>query len=143
MTQSSDQPPLEGRGHMDTPICRTCGCSLVRLGISAGATAMHEHRGEHLPFCCPACVEVFETDPERFLEETSDLIVCPTCLAEKPIARATTVDVDGHDVHFCHCPRCLELFQEDPGFYLGRLDGSISNEGVQDHQGCCLGPPGT
>ncbi len=125
---------------MDTLICRTCGCSLVRLGISAGATTMHEHRGEHHPFCCPACVEVFMTDPERYLEETSDLIVCPTCLAEKPIARARAINVDGHDIHFCHCPRCIELFQANPDFYLGRLDGSISNDGVHDHNGCCLRP---
>ncbi len=123
---------------MDTPICRTCGCSLVRLGISIDATIMHEHGGEDHPFCCAACVEVFNTDPERYLEETSDLIVCPTCLAEKPLARARSIAVNGHDIHFCHCPRCAELFQTNPGFYLARLDGSISNDGVQDHEGCCL-----
>ena len=140
MLQSSDQLPLKRRGHMDTLLCRTCGCSLVRLGISAGAATVHEHRVEHYPFCCPACVDVFITDPVRYLEETSDLIVCPTCLAEKPIARAMAVNVDGHEIHFCHCPRCVELFQANPDFYLRRLAGSISTDGVHDHNGCCLRP---
>lgn len=125
---------------METIVCRTCGCSLVRLGISADATTIHEHRGERHPFCCHACVEVFITDPERYLEETSDLIVCPTCLAEKPIARSIAFNVDGRDIHFCHCPRCFELFQANPDFYRGRMDGSIPSDGVHDHNGCCLRP---
>ncbi len=125
---------------METLICRTCGCSLVRLGITADAVTMHEHGGEQHPFCCPACVEVFRTDPGRYLDETSDLIVCPTCLAEKPIARARAVNVEGRDIHFCRCPRCLELFQANPHFYLERLDGAISSVGVLDHNGCCIRP---
>ena len=125
---------------MGTLICRTCGCSLVRLGIPADATTMHEHRGEHYPFCCAACVDVFRTDPERYIAETSDLIVCPTCLAEKPLHRATAINVDGHDIYFCHCPRCAELFKASADFYLRRLEGSISNDGVQDHNGCCIRP---
>ncbi len=125
---------------MDTLICRTCGCSLVRLGISADATTMHEHGGEDHPFCCAACVEVFKTDPERYLEETSDLIVCPTCLAEKPIESAVTMTIGGQEVHFCRCPYCVDVFKESPEFYLQRLEGIIPNDGVLDHEGCCVRP---
>ena len=125
---------------MDTRICRTCGCSLVRLGISTSATTMHEHRGEHHPFCCTACIEVFMTDPERYLEETSDLIVCPTCLAEKPKAQATALRIGEQTVHFCRCPYCTDLFEEDPDFYLQRLEGDLPSEGVLDHKGCCVRP---
>ena len=35
-------------------------------------------------FCCQGCVDVFITDPRKYLVETNDMIVCPTCLAEKP-----------------------------------------------------------
>ena len=125
---------------MDTLICRTCGCSLVRLGISADAATMHEHRGEHHPFCCPGCVEVFITDPDRYLDETGDLIVCPTCLAEKPIGSAASVSIGGQDVHFCRCPYCLDVFNRNPEFYVQRLEGIIPNEGVLDHEGCCVRP---
>ena len=140
MLPSFHQLSLERNAEMDTLICRTCGCSLVRLGVAADAATMHEYRGEQHPFCCQGCVEVFETDPERYLTETSDLVVCPTCLAEKPIARSIAISIDGHDVHFCRCPRCLELFESNPDFYRGRMDGSIPNDGVLDHNGCCLRP---
>ncbi len=125
---------------MDTLICRTCGCSLVRLGIPAAATTMHEHRGEDHPFCCAACVEVFRTDPDRYLKETNDLIVCPTCLAEKPIESAMATTIDGQEVHFCRCPYCVEVFKRSPEFYTQRLGGIIPNEGVLDHEGCCVRP---
>ena len=125
---------------MNTPICRTCGCSLVRLGISLGTSSTHEHAGERHHFCCQACVDLFKTDPKRYLDETSDLIVCPTCLAEKPLSRATALVVGGHEVHLCRCPYCAELFQKDPAFYIRRLEGATSGQGVLDHEGCCVRP---
>ena len=140
MLQSSYQLPLQRSGHMNTLICRTCGCSLVRLGISPAATTMHEHQGEHYPFCCTACAEVFRTDPERYLVETSDLIVCPTCLAEKPIESAVTMTIDGQEVHLCRCPYCAEVFKKNPEFYIKRLEGIIPYDGVLDHEGCCVRP---
>ena len=68
---------------METLICPTCGCSLVRLGISKDQATPYSHEGKEYFFCCQGCVDVFAADPEKRLEETKDLIVCPTCLAEK------------------------------------------------------------
>ncbi len=125
---------------MRTLICPTCGCSLVRLGISRDKAAVHRHDGEEHYFCCQKCVDLFVTDPAKYLQETSELIVCPTCLAEKPLQWAAQLNVAGKDVYFCRCPYCAEVFQKDPDYYMKRLEGTIPNEGVRDHEGCCVRP---
>ncbi len=125
---------------MNTLICRTCGCSLVRLGITKEAAARFQYRDQEHSFCCQACVDVFTTNPEKYLEETSGLIVCPTCLAEKPLQWAVKLSIAGQEVHFCRCPYCAEVFQKNPDFYIQRLKGRIPHEGVLDHEGCCVRP---
>ncbi len=125
---------------MNTLICRTCGCSLVRLGISREKSVRYRHDGEEHHFCCQACADLFVTGPDEFLQDTNDLIVCPTCLAEKPLNHAVTLKIGNHDVHLCRCPYCAELFQKSPDFYIKRLQGIIPNEGVLDHGGCCVRP---
>ncbi len=125
---------------MKTPICPTCGCSLVRLGISLDKAVPYSYSGEEFLLCCQGCADLFSTDPEKYLEETKDLIVCPTCLAEKPLQQAVTVEIAEQDVHFCRCPHCAEVFQKDTAFYLQRLQGTIPNAGVLDHEGCCVRP---
>ena len=125
---------------METLICSTCGCSLVRLGVSKEDSVVHHHNGENYRFCCQGCVDVFITDPEKYLQETNDLIVCPTCLAEKPQQWSATFKYAGQEVHFCRCPYCAEVFQKNPDFYIARLEGTIPYEGVLDHEGCCVRP---
>ena len=125
---------------MTTPICPTCGCSLVRLGISNEMSATIHHGGREYRFCCQGCAELFSTDPDKYLRQTEDLVVCPTCLAEKPIELAVTMNIGGHEVHFCGCPYCAELFQKNPEFYVQRLKGAIPHEGVLGHDGCCVRP---
>ena len=120
---------------MNTLICRHCGCSLVRLGIGNDEAATYRHEGELHHFCCQACVDRFVTDPRKFLQETKDLIVCPTCLGEKELAVSATLKWAGQEVHFCKCPLCQEAFLKKPEFYKMRLDGAVSNEGVRDHEG--------
>ena len=120
---------------MDTIICRTCGCSLVRLGISKEQSGSYHHGGQEHRFCCQGCVDVFVTAPEKYLEETGDLIVCPVCLGEKPRQWAAKLEIGGQEVHFCRCPHCVEAFRKKPDFYVERLEGSISNQGVVDHEG--------
>ncbi len=66
---------------MNTLICPTCGCSLVRLGIAKGQAPTYGYDGREYRFCCQGCLDVFIADPARRLEETKDLIVCTTCLA--------------------------------------------------------------
>ena len=126
---------------MQTSICPTCGCSLVRLGITRErATSVHHDRSELL-FCCQACADLFVDDPEKYHRETSGWIVCPTCLAEKPPESAVHLTIAGHELHFCGCPYCPEAFERDPDFYIQRLQGTMANEGsVLDHDGCCARP---
>lgn len=125
---------------MNTLICPTCGCSLVRLGITKDQAAVHRHNGKDYYFCCQGCVDLFRGDPQKHLQETQDLIVCPTCLAEKPLNSAVKMKISGQDIHFCRCPYCTEVFQKNPDFYTKRLAGIIPNEGVLDHDGCCVSP---
>ncbi len=125
---------------MKTDICPTCGCSLVRLGIGQEHSVKRRHNDREYQFCCQGCVELFAVDPEKYLRELSDLIVCPSCLAEKPLAQAVKLNIAGQDVYFCRCPHCVEVFRKDPDFYLKRLAGEIPNEGVLDHEGCCIRP---
>ncbi len=121
-------------------ICPTCGCSLVRLGVAKDQAAVYNHNSKEYHFCCQACVDLFTPDPQKYLQESNDLIVCPTCLAEKPRQSAVKLKIAEQDVYFCRCPHCAELFRKDPDFYMKRLDGTIPNEGVMDHAGCCVRP---
>ena len=125
---------------MKTPICPTCGCSLVRLGISKEKAVPHSYEGEEYLFCCQGCADLFTTDSKKYFEETKDLIVCPTCLAEKPLEQAVILQIAGQEVHFCCCPYCAETFQKNPDYYMKRLEGTVPNEGVLYHEGCCVRP---
>ena len=125
---------------MNTFVCSTCGCSLVRLGVSKDKAVTYNYNGEVHVFCCQACIDLFIIAPQKYLAETKDLIVCPTCLGEKPVQWSATLKHAGQDVYFCRCPYCMELFQEAPEYYLERLEGKISFEGVMGHDGCCVRP---
>ncbi|MBL4888350.1 MAG: YHS domain-containing protein [Flavobacteriaceae bacterium] len=125
---------------MKTLICPTCGCSLVRLGIPKAKASTSTYKGETLYFCCDGCTNLFQANPDKYLEQTDDLIACPTCLAEKPKQWATQLTVEGQDVYFCHCPHCMDLYKKDPQFYSNRLEGNIPNTSVMGHEGCCIAP---
>ncbi len=125
---------------MSPLICPTCGCSLVRLGVSKDQATVCLFEGEERLFCCQGCLDLFVTDPARYLAETRDLVVCPSCLAEKPRRWAVMLKVANHEVWFCRCPYCPEAFEKNPDYYLGRLEGRIPNQGVLDHEGCCVRP---
>jgi YHS domain-containing protein len=104
-----------------SPICPYCGCSLARLGIARQAAAKTMHAGAELLFCCQGCLDGFTADPDRYLAEIRDLIVCPTCLAEKPRDLAVAIEHDGETVYFCRCPGCPERFKQEPEPLLARL----------------------
>jgi len=125
---------------MKTLICPTCGCSLVRLGISQDKAAPYRHKDEDYLFCCQGCVDLFVIDPQKCIQETKEMIVCPTCLAEKIPQSAVKLNIDGQDVYFCRCPHCADVFKKNPDFYIQRLEGTIPNNGVLDHEGCCIRP---
>ena len=117
---------------METPICPTCGCSLVRLGIAKDEAVTHNHEGHEYLFCCQACVDLFSADPAKHLQETQGLIVCPTCLAEKPRLSTFTLEHAGQQIRFCRCPHCVEAFRKAPDYYLKRLEGGASISSVRN-----------
>jgi len=95
---------------MKTLICPTCNCSLVRLGIAPDKAATYSHNGEKLYFCCQGCADVFiaSTDPQKYLDEIKDLIVCPSCLGEKPPELAVKLEIARTMVF--HLPRIHIVF---------------------------------
>ena len=114
---------------MNTLIDPTCGCSLVRLGISKDEAAAYTYEGEEWYFCCQGCLDQFITDPQKHLRETRGLIVCPTCLTEKPLNLTKKLEFDGEVFYFCRCPLCMEEFKKNPEYYIKRLAG------IEDHPG--------
>ena len=122
-----------------TMICPTCSCSLIRLGINKEQATRYEYQSAPHFFCCQGCLELFKQTPEAYLKEMSDMVVCPACLAEKPIAFTVSIEFEGEQVHFCRCPFCLDTFNKSPHYYLDRLAGEIEFKGLftDDDMACC------
>ncbi len=121
---------------MKTLICSTCRCSLVRLGVTTDEAPMYRFNDQEYRFCCQKCADLFSADPQKHLLIPVDgIVVCPTCLGEKPLQWAVKLTIAGQEVHFCGCPLCAEAFEKNPEFYAKRLEGAIPNEGVVDHEG--------
>lgn len=87
-----------------TSICPTCGCSLIRLGIGSDRWTTTTYEGKEYFFCCQGCTDLFNEEPPKYLEETKDLVVCPTCLAEKPVQWAVRMEIAGWEVFFVDAP---------------------------------------
>ncbi len=115
---------------MKTPICPTCGCSLVRLGIDKSEAVASSYKGTKYYFCCDGCLEQFATDPGKHVRETRGLIVCPVCLTEKSLNLTRKLDLDGEDIYFCRCPHCMDAFNENPEYYIKRLTGEEDHPGT-------------
>lgn len=120
-------------------ICSTCGCSLIRLGINFSQAAKEVYKSVEYFFCCQGCLTIFQQDPDKYLGETLDIKVCPTCLAEKPLALTVPLKLNGHEFHFCRCPYCLDTFQNNPQYYIDRLTGKTDFKGPfsDDEKACC------
>ena len=116
---------------MTTLICATCGCSLVRLGISNDKAFPHVHEGRQYHFCCQGCVDLFIAEPQKYLRLTDGVIVCPNCLGEKPPDRAASFNHAGQAVPYCGCPYCQEMYEQDPEFYIQRLAGTLPFDAVR------------
>ncbi len=122
-----------------TMICPTCSCSLIRLGINKKQAIRYEYQSATHFFCCQGCLELFKQTPETYLKEASDIVVCPTCLAEKPIAFTVSIQFEGEELHFCRCPYCLDTFKNNPQYYLDRLAGKKAFKGLfaDNETACC------
>jgi YHS domain-containing protein len=108
---------------MKSPICPACGCSLVRLRIRLSDAVPVVHNDSIYHVCCSGCAEVFSQDPDRYLDEIKDTLVCPSCLAEKQPEQTVTIEHDGQVIHLCRCPHCREAFEKEPVRLLERLRG--------------------
>ena len=123
---------------METPICPACGCSLVRLGINQQQAVPYYYQEKRYWFCCKVCLEIFKTNPEQLLKETSQLVVCPVCLAEKPINATVEHLVNQILFNFCRCPHCLDVFNQDQDYFIKRLAWQTDYAGIFGVQdGCC------
>jgi len=124
---------------MKTMICATCGCSLIRLGISNEQAVNFEFQSVSYAFCCQGCLKFFKQNPEKYLKETANIEVCPTCLAEKPASFTVPILLDGHKFYFCRCPYCLDTFNESPQYFIDRLAGKTDFKGLfaDDEKSCC------
>lgn len=122
---------------METPICSTCGCSLIRLGISQKKALFHYYKEKQYLFCCKGCLELFKTQPESLLNETSNLTVCPVCLAEKHIYNTVEHQVNGMPLNFCRCPHCLDQFNQNQNYFIKRLAWQTNYAGIFDEQDGC------
>jgi YHS domain-containing protein len=123
---------------MKTLICPTCGCSLVRLGLSELNIATRKYKNEEYSFCCNGCAVIFDNNPDTIINETKDLVVCPSCLAEKPIDQTVVLNHNGNTLYFCKCPFCITVFKENSEYYIKRLSGEIEFSGVfSGGHGCC------
>lgn len=121
---------------METKICPTCGCSLVRLGISEKSATKLIYNTQDYFFCCSGCAELFEEDAEKYIEEIQNTVVCPVCLTEKQLKQTTKVAYNGNEIPFCRCPHCIETFKDKPQYYLDRLSGKVKYEGLFNDL-CC------
>ncbi|MGR9117403.1 MAG: YHS domain-containing protein [Gammaproteobacteria bacterium] len=123
---------------MITPICPACGCSLIRLGIAQTKAVSYHYREKRYWFCCEGCLELFKTNPEQLLNETSNLTVCPVCLAEKPIKNTVEHAFNGTLFNFCQCHHCLDVFNQDQEYFIKRLAWQTNYAGIFGEQdGCC------
>ncbi|MCH7498774.1 MAG: YHS domain-containing protein [Nitrospinae bacterium] len=95
-------------------LCPTCGCSLVRLGIDPLTAPSTDYQGQEYRFCCEGCVTPFLENPQFYLEEIKDMVICPTCLGEKTRGQALCVNINGESVYFCRCPCCIDDFKKSP-----------------------------
>ncbi len=122
--------------NMKTKICPTCGCSLVRLGISEKSATKINHNEQAYFFCCSGCAILFEKDAEKYIKEIEDVVVCPVCLAEKQIEQTVMIKYNDMEIPFCRCPHCASTFEDKPKYYLDRLTGKVAYAGLFNDL-CC------
>lgn len=125
-----------------SPLCPTCGCSLVRLGVNKKDAITHVHKGTLYYFCCEGCLVPFKSKPEKYIKEITDIAVCPTCLAEKHIEDTVELKLGDTTYNFCRCPHCVAEFKKNPDYYKKRLEGETAYAGMLGGSGsanpvCC------
>ncbi len=68
-----------------------------------------------------------------FVAKNASMFSKPTLrsIFKKPMtwssAQPVRFELGHYEVHFCRCPKCVEVFRENPEFYVKRLQGDIPN----------------
>ena len=100
-------------------------CGMIVNEKSPPATTTFD--GDDYYFCAPHCRDVFEKEPEKYLEGSKDwgAAVDPVCGMQIDIAGAAAMSVHKERfVYFCN-ESCKEKFDADPGRYLkSEADGN-------------------
>jgi YHS domain-containing protein len=130
------QLTLQGPGALgDVYALDTCPVSGRELG-KMGRPIVMTYEGREVRLCCKNCIEKFEADATRYLEQIDRKIIeqqlpyypMTTCPVSKEPLDAMGGAVDHvHNnrlVRFC-CKGCLGDFRKDPAAYLGALDEAV------------------
>jgi YHS domain-containing protein len=104
-------------------LCPTCGYSFLRMGIDFNSAPKAIYQGTEYGFCCAECVNPFFADPESYLAEIKEMVICPVCLCEKRKRHAIPLRYQEDLVYLCRCPDCALEFQKSPGLYILRMKG--------------------
>ena len=102
-------------------LCPTCGCSLLRLEIAIDVASRAKFEGDEYYFCCEGCASQFLENPQSYLDEIRDMVICPVCLGEKLKSQTVSIDHRGEPLFFCRCPCCITDFQKNPNHFLDRI----------------------
>ncbi|MBU0637530.1 MAG: hypothetical protein KKB50_01595 [Planctomycetes bacterium] len=85
-------------------------------------------------FCCKACIEKYQKDPEKYAKKTEVQHValkeikrvqvnCP--VTGEPIDGKTSIQSEGKSVKFC-CQDCVAKYEKEPAKYAAKLEASYT-----------------
>ena len=84
------------------------------------APARTTYAGNEYSFCATHCKEVFERNPEKFIQDSNQWskVIDPVCGMRVPIPLAGAMSVhQGQFIYFCN-KACKESFDDSPDKYL-------------------------
>ncbi len=88
------------------------------------APARTTYAGNEYSFCAAYCKEVFEKDPQKFIQDSKEWsdTIDPVCGMRVSIPRAEAMSVhQGEFIYFCS-EACKEKFDDSPEKYLEVTD---------------------
>ncbi|BDB98481.1 YHS domain-containing protein [Saccharolobus caldissimus] len=114
-------------------ICPVCKCSLQRLILLGSGKLLKIsevsrkvpltiYNGLKYYFCCEDCRERFLKNPEYYINESKNVVVCPVCFAERDRGNAIKIEYQSLEVYTCGCPHCEEAFLNDPASFLETIE---------------------
>ena len=93
-------------------------CGMIVNPVSAPASTTYA--GNEYSFCATYCKEVFERDPQKFIQDSKQWskMIDPVCGRSVPIPLAGAMSVhQGQFIYFCN-KTCKERFDDSPDKYL-------------------------